>query len=106
MATKRKKGTNGYLIEREEGLALNYMLAEISRGFSHYIKLVTKRKIEFKDLRKTYITSLSVRLEKNTKLFTGHGDDQVMKDSYIAKEFIAANLTNFSVFGEEKIIKS
>gem|GEM_PF-5745748 len=43
---------------------------------------------------------------KNTKLFTGHGDDQVMKDSYIAEEFIAANLTNFSVFGEEKIIKS
>jgi hypothetical protein len=44
-------------------------------------------------------------LGKNTKLFNGHGDDQVMKDSYIAGEFIAANLTNFSVLGDEKIIK-
>jgi integrase len=100
-----KKGTNGYIIEREAGLEIKYMLDELSRGFAHFIKLVTDRKIEFKDLRKTYITSLSVRLGKNTKLFTGHGDDQVMKDSYIAEEFIAANLTNFSVFGAEKIIK-
>jgi integrase len=100
-----KKGSSGYIIEREAGLEVKYMLDEMSRGFAHFIKLVTDRKIEFKDLRKTYITALSVRLGKNTKLFTGHGDDQVMKDSYIAEEFIAANLTNFSVFGEEKIIK-
>jgi len=32
--------------------------------------------------------------------------DQVLKDSYIAEEFIAANLTNFSVFGDENIIKN
>lgn len=102
---EQKKGTSGYIIDREEGLEVKYMLDEMSRGFAHFIKLVTDRKIEFKDLRKTYITSLSVRLGKNTKLFTGHGDDQVMKDSYIAEEFIAANLTNFSVFGEDKIIK-
>lgn len=101
-----KKGTSGHIIEREADLSLSYMLAEISNCFIHYIKQVTNRKIEFKDLRKTYITSLSVRLGKNTKLFTGHGDDQVMKNSYIAEEFIAANLTNFSVFGEEKIIKN
>jgi integrase len=100
-----KKGSSGYIIEREAGLEVKYMLDEMSRGFAHFIKLVTDRKIEFKDLRKTYITALSVRLGKNTKLFTGHGDDQVMKDSYIAEEFIAANLTNFSVFGEERIIK-
>lgn len=102
---EQKKGTSGYIIDREAGLEVKYMLDEMSRGFAHFIKLVTDRKIEFKDLRKTYITSLSVRLGKNTKLFTGHGDDQVMKDSYIAEEFIAANLTNFSVFGEDKIIK-
>lgn len=103
---EQKKGTNGYIIEREEGTEIYYLLTEISQGFTHFIKLVTDRKIEFKDLRKTYITSLSIRLGKNTKLFTGHGDDQVLKDSYIAEEFIAGNLANFSVFGEDKIIKS
>lgn len=65
---------------------------------------VTDRKIEFKDLRKTYITHLSMRLGKDTKIFTGHGDDQVLRDSYIAEEFVAANLSDFSVF-DEAILK-
>jgi len=47
-----------------------------------------------------------MRLGKDTKLFTGHSDDQVLKDSYIAEEFIAANLTDFTVFEEEKKTKS
>ncbi len=29
-----------------------------------------------------------------------------LKDSYIAEEFIAGNLANFSVFGNDKIIQS
>jgi integrase len=106
LGLNEKKGTKGYIIEREQSTDMKYLLDEISRGFAHFIKLVTDRKIEFKDLRKTYITQLSMRLGKNTKLFTGHGDDQVLKDSYIAEEFMAANLSDFSVFGEEKLLKA
>jgi integrase len=106
MGYEEKKGTSAYIIEREESLDTKYMLNEISRGFAHFIKLVTDRKIEFKDLRKTYITQLSMRLGKDTKLFTGHGDDQVLRDSYIAEEFIAANLSDFSVFGQENLLKA
>lgn len=102
---EEKKGRFEYIISRPENLGTKYLLNEISRGFAHFIKLVTDREIEFKDLRKTYITQLSMRLGKDTKIFTGHGDDQVLRDSYIAEEFIAANLTDFTVFGEEKIIK-
>lgn len=102
---ENKKQSSGFILEREESLDIKYMLNEISRGFAHFIKLVTDRKIEFKDLRKTYITQLSMRLGKETKLFTGHADDQVLKDSYIAEEFIAANLSDFSVFGQETLIK-
>jgi hypothetical protein len=61
--------------------------------------LVAKRKIEVKYLRKTYVTTLSIRLLENTKMFIGHGDDQVIKDFYIAEELIATDRTNFSVFG-------
>ncbi len=103
---ENKKGTSGFLLEREESRDIKNMLDNISRGFAHFIKFVTDRKIEFKDLRKTYITQLSMRLGKDTKLFTGHSDDQVLKDSYIAEEFIAANLTEFTVFEEEKKTKS
>jgi integrase len=97
---KDKKNNSGFIIEREEGRDVKNMLDNISRGFAHFIKFVTDREIEFKDLRKTYITQLSMKLGKDTKIFTGHGDDQVLRDSYIAEEFIAANLTNFSVFGD------
>jgi integrase len=103
---KEKKGTEGFIIEREGKVDIKYLLDEISRGFAHFIKLVTTRKIEFKDLRKTYITQLSMRLGKNTKLFTGHSDDQVLRDSYIAEEFISANLSDFSVFSNESLLKA
>jgi len=96
---EQKKGTERFIIEHES-TETKYLLDEISRGFAHFIKIVTDRKIEFKDLRKTYITQLSLRLGKNTKIFTGHGDDQVLRDSYIAEEFISANLNGFSVFDE------
>ena len=103
---KEKKGTEGFIIEREGKVDIKYLLDEISRGFAHFIKLVTTRKIEFKDLRKTYITQLSMRLGKNTKLFTGHSDDQVLRDSYIAEEFVSANLSDFSVFSHETLLKA
>lgn len=98
-----KKGKDEYIIDRGDCSDMHSLLDTISRGFAHFIKFVTDRKIEFKDLRKTYITQLSLKLGKNTKLFTGHSDDQVLRDSYIAEEFISANLGNFSVFGDEKV---
>ena len=65
-----------------------------------------KSRAVFKDLLKTYITPYPLAWAIIPSCLQGHGDDQVMKDSYIAEEFIAANLTNFSVFGEDKIIKN
>lgn len=103
---EKKKGTTGFIIEREEKVDMGYLLDKISRGFAHFIKFVTDRKIEFKDLRKTYITQLSMKLGKNTKIFTGHGDDQVLRDSYIAEEFISANLSDFSVFSTENLVET
>lgn len=39
-----------------------------------------------------------MKLGDKTKLFTGHGDDQVIRDHYIAQAFVAANLSDFSFF--------
>lgn len=104
LGLEERKGKDEYIIERGDSTDVNNLMDTISRGFAHYIKQVTDRKIEFKDLRKTYITQLSLKLGKNTKLFTGHSDDQVLRDSYIAEEFISANLGSFSVFGDEKVL--
>lgn len=93
-----KKQTNGFIIDRLEGTDLKYMMATLSRSFTHFIKLATNRKLEFKDLRKTYITHLTMVLGANAKLFTGHTNDQVLKSHYLNGAFLAGNLSDFSVF--------
>ena len=74
---------------------------ELTRGFSHFIKLATNRKIAFADLRKTYISYISKKLGTKAKTFTGHEDDQVMRDYYIAEELMVADLDNFNLFDTE-----
>lgn len=93
-----KKGTDGFIIERADGLGMVYLKNALSRSFAHYIKLVTERRIKFKDLRKTYITFLTLALGPNAKLFTGHTNDQVLKSHYLSGAFIASNISDFKIF--------
>ncbi len=83
-----KKETSGYIIERSDELGMTYLKNILSRSFAHYIKQATDRNIEFKDLRKTYITHLTFALGPNAKLFTGHINDQVLKNHYLSNAFI------------------
>ena len=94
----RKKKTDGYIIELEGGADVKFLMDFTSRAFTHDIKLETNRRIEFKDLRKTYITHLAMALGDKTKLFTGHTQDEILQTHYISSAFAASNLSNFSVF--------
>lgn len=96
---EEKKGSEAFIIERDAGLKIDYLTDDLTRGFAHFIKMVTNRKLQFKDLRKTYISYLSEKLGDKTKLFTGHGDDQVIRDHYISHAFIAAKLSSLNLFG-------
>jgi integrase len=93
-----KKEKIDFIIDRPDGTDLRYMMGLLSKSFSHFIKLATDRKLEFKDLRKTYITHLTVALGSNAKLFTGHTNDAVLKSHYLNGAFLAGNLSDFSVF--------
>lgn len=95
-----KKNTKDYIIERPDGTDLKYMMDLLSRSFTHFIKLVTERKLEFKDLRKTFITHLTMALGHNSKLFTGHSNDEVLKESYLSSAYIAGNLSEFKMFSK------
>ena len=64
-----KKGSDEYVIPRN-GQSTKYMMQINSRGFSHFIKLASARKVEFKDLRKTYITMMTKALGTSAKMFT------------------------------------
>lgn len=70
----------------------------ISRGFGHYIKQVTDKPLQFKNLRKTYISHLVMQLGDKAKLFTGHSDDEVLMNHYISKAWTAGGLSEFRVF--------
>lgn len=94
------QGTDKYIIPFPEDVNLNYVQDIISRSFTHYIKLVSKRKIEYKDLRKTYITALTMALGDKAKLFTGHADDTVIKKHYLADSVLMAGLGNLNIFGD------
>lgn len=92
--------TDKYIIPFPEGYNLIYAQDIISRAFTHYIKKVSFRKIEYKDLRKTYITAITMALGDKAKLFTGHSDDAVIKKHYLADSVLMAGLGNLSVFGD------
>ncbi|HXS37487.1 MAG TPA: tyrosine-type recombinase/integrase [Flavipsychrobacter sp.] len=98
MGYETKKEKIDFIIDRPDGTDMRYMMDLLSRSFAHFIKLVTDRKLEFKDLRKTYITHITVALGSNAKLFTGHTDDAVLKTHYLNGAFLAAKLGDFSVF--------
>ena len=63
----------------------------------------TGRKLTFKSLRKTYITSLQIYFSGrgDTKAITGHSDDQVIENNYIDKKEIAKASRGFNVFSKE-----
>lgn len=94
------QGTDKYIIPFPEGSNLSYVQDIISRSFTHYIKKVSTRKIEYKDLRKTYITAITMALGDKAKLFTGHSDDAVIKKHYLADSVLMAGLGNLNIFGD------
>jgi|SRR4051812_32330058 hypothetical protein len=87
------KGSDKFIIPFPQKFKISYVQDIISRAFTHYIRLITDRKIEFKDLRKTYITSITMALGDKAKLFTGHSDDAVIQKHYLADSVLMGGLT-------------
>ena len=94
----KHKDTDRLIIPIPANLKLNYARAIISRSFTHFIKQATTRKIEYKDLRKTYITHLTMALGDKTKLFTGHSNDAVIQNNYLADAVLVGGLSNLNIF--------
>jgi hypothetical protein len=61
--------------------------------------VLTDPKIEYKDLRKTYITHLTMALGNKTKLFAGHSDDAVIQNHHLADAGLMGGLGKLDVFG-------
>jgi integrase len=97
MGLKDMVGKEEYIISRENNYSTKYVMQLLSKGFSHYIKKAATRKIEFKDLRKTYITKLTMALGSDAKMYTGHASNEVIKNHYLSNAYLAGNLKDFDV---------
>lgn len=70
----------------------------LSRGFTHFFNQTdSKRKLTFKALRKTYVTSLKMQMGKVNSI-TNHSTEKVIDQHYIDREETAKRLKSFSVF--------
>lgn len=95
---EEKRATTGFILERPDGTNIRYLMDSLSRGFAHYIKQASDRKLEFKCLRKTYITKMVLALGDKTGLFTGHSNNQTLKTHYVSSAFLAGSLNDFNIF--------
>ncbi len=78
------------------------MSTDLSKGFSHYYnQLGIGKKLTFKNLRKTYVSKLSLFMGGNAKSITGHSDDAVIEQHYKDKQVFVKAAQHFSVFTKE-----
>jgi integrase len=97
-------GMENFILAPELKMSRGRVMSDVlSRGFTHfYGQLGTGRKLTFKCLRKTYITNLEIFMGRgNTKLITGHSNDQVIERNYVDKKEVARAAHGFAVFSDE-----
>ena len=96
---KKLKGSDSFIIDRPSTHEMRHLMDTMSRSFTHFIRQVTDRKIQFKHLRKTYITAMAAKLGDKCGMFTGHSEDSTtLKDNYISSEYMASKLADLSIF--------
>ncbi len=93
-----KKGLDEYVLRTDAGESSAYIIQLITRSFSHYVAKAGLRPIVFKDLRKTYISHLTVAMGGNAKMYTGHtGDSRVVEQHYLSQSYLSSKLKDFEV---------
>ncbi len=98
---EKKKGTNDFILKIDrEKYSLNTILEKISKGFSHYYKqLNTGRDLQFKCLRKTYLTYLEHVAKGDTKSLSSHASDEVLQKHYIDERIVSKAIQEVRIFG-------
>jgi len=100
------RGTDRYLIGHDKpGERGKVMMDNLSRGFSHYYRLLgTDRSLQFKCLRKTYLTGLDIHTKGATKEYgstedwSGHSSDAILAKHYKDPRQLANVARDFSVW--------
>ena len=72
----------------------------MSKGFTHYWKQVdSDKKLQFRNLRKTYITRLNIYTNGQADSITGHAGQEVIMKHYQSPKVISTVIEGFRMIG-------
>lgn len=96
-----KKETDDFLIcPDRKGTSVNTIMIRLTKGFTFFYKqLDTGRELQFKCLRKTYLTYLDQAMQGDTKSLSSHSSDQVLQKHYIDERVISKAVQQVRIFG-------
>lgn len=95
------KGSHLYLFAPDRKAKSLSMMEAISKAFSHYYGLQnTGRKLQFKHLRKTYLTYLVAALGGEAKNLSSHTTDEVLQRHYIDKTIVNKAVKKLDIFND------
>ncbi|MFZ2205508.1 MAG: tyrosine-type recombinase/integrase [Minisyncoccia bacterium] len=97
------RDSDNFLIAPNSELKRKTIMDIISKSFTHYWKQLdmdVSKDISFANLRKTYITKMTLAVGDNARHLTGHANQEVLNKHYINKELIARVASNHNIFPE------
>lgn len=99
MGYENNKGKDMYILAPDEKMQRDSIKDLMSKAFTHYYnQLGTGKKIEFYDLRKTYISHLFATYGEKAKIITQHSGLDVMINHYIDQKVVAQVAAEFEFF--------
>ncbi|KAA1242656.1 hypothetical protein [Aquimarina sp. RZ0] len=97
---KKKKNTDHYMIlpDREDQ-TIDWLVSILSRSFSHFsAQLDTQHHLQFKCLRKTYLSYLNKAMKNDTKSLSSHANQKVLDTHYIDLKIISKAVQDLQIF--------
>ena len=87
---EEKKGTDTYVLAANEEQSRKYLTELITRSFSWFAGKAGVTGLTLKNLRKTYITKLTMAMGSMAKTFTGHSDENVLHNHYLNQAYLTS----------------
>ncbi|MBI4930495.1 MAG: tyrosine-type recombinase/integrase [Bacteroidetes bacterium] len=95
-----------FLVAGESTIQRKTLMNILSRSFTHFWKQkYPNEDIQFSDLRKTYISRLTLAVGSNSRILTGHASQDILEKHYIRKQMIAEAISNTEIFPELDVKK-
>ena len=96
------KNTNDYLIAQKSNVSRKTIKDKVSKSFTHFWNMTgVNKKLQLKNLRKTYLTSLANHFGEKATLISDHAIFSVLKNHYLNDKKMVEKAKGFSVFDKE-----